>query len=79
MVSYTQWTEAVHEAYKAAGGTYPSGNSVVQALTRAAADFWNRNKDQLLDLAVDGVQTVARELVNELLAGSLSTQYQVTL
>lgn len=79
MVSYTEWTEAVHEAYKAAGGTYPSGNSVVQALTRAAADFWNRNKDELLDLALDAVTTVARELVNELLGGSLSSQYDVAL
>jgi len=78
MVSYTEWTTAVHDAYKAAGGTYPT-QGVVQALTRAAADFWERNKEELKGLAVDAAVTVARELMQELTGGRLSGEYAVSL
>lgn len=64
MVTYTEWTAIVHDEYKAMGGGYQA-QGVVQAVTRAAADFWNRRKDEIIELAADAAATLARELINE--------------
>lgn len=66
MVSYPEWTGIVHEAYKSMGGDYgTSGRSVSQAVTRAAAEFWQRNKAQIKALAVDAARELARQLIME--------------
>jgi len=64
MVNYTQWTGVVHDVYKSMGGDY-GAQGVVQAITRAAAEWWNENKETIIELAVDGARRLARELIRE--------------
>jgi hypothetical protein len=49
MVTYEQWVEAVNEAYKAQGGTYVEGTA--SELIQLAAQFWQRNKEELKTIA----------------------------
>lgn len=64
MVEYTEWTRIVHQVYKANGGTYGS-RGVTQAVTRAAARFWQENKMQIISLTVTAARTLAEELIEE--------------
>lgn len=63
MVDYTEWTEAVHTAYQDLGGTYDD-QSVVQRLTELAAQFWNENKQELLELAFDAAVKLAKRVLD---------------
>lgn len=58
MVTYNEWTTAVHTAYKERGGTY-TGDTAAE-LTTVAAQFWQENKEQLLDLAFAAAVEVAK-------------------
>lgn len=49
MVTYEQWVEAVNEAYKAQGGSYVEGTAA--ELIQIAAEFWQRNKEELKTIA----------------------------
>jgi hypothetical protein len=59
MVTYNEWTEAVHTAYKQMGGTYTEGTA--PDLTEQAAAFWEANKEQLLELAFAAAVEVAKQ------------------
>jgi len=73
MVSYPQWTKAVHNAYDGLGGDYrretgrhDTGDvDVVQAITRAASRWWQENKREIKRLAYDGAVKLAEELIRE--------------
>lgn len=58
MVSYEQWVKAVHEAYKTEGGTYAEGTA--SELVQLAARFWQRNKDELKEIAYREAVNLAR-------------------
>jgi len=62
MVTYSEWTEAVHTAYKEQGGQYNEGTAA--ELTSLAADFWNQNKEQLLELAFRSAIEVAKRALS---------------
>lgn len=46
MLSYPEWTEAVHDAYKSNGGVY-EGRGTAQELTKYASEWWESNKGQI--------------------------------
>jgi len=58
MVDYSNWVKAVHEAYRAEGGTYAEGTA--SEIVQIAAEFWNQNKDELRDLAYREAVRLAR-------------------
>jgi len=62
MVDYSQWTEAVHTAYKQMGGSYDEGTAT--ELTSLAAEFWNENKEQILELAFEAAVRLARSALD---------------
>jgi hypothetical protein len=62
MVEYNEWVKAVHEAYKAAGGTY--GSDTAADLVEEAAKFWERNKDELKTIAYREAVRIARRALN---------------
>lgn len=64
MVEYTEWTAIVHGRYKALGGDY-TGSGIVEAVTRAAARWWQDNKAEIIRLAVDAARKLAEELIRE--------------
>jgi len=62
MVDYSTWVEAVHEAYKAEGGTYTEGTAA--DLVQLAAEFWNRNKEELKAIGKREAVRIAREALD---------------
>lgn len=64
MVEYTEWTAIVHDVYQDRGGDY-TGQGVVEAVTRAAARFWNENKQEIIRLGLEAARTLAEELIDE--------------
>lgn len=62
MVTYEQWVEAVNEAYKAEGGTYVEGTAA--ELIQLAAEFWNRNSEQLKSIAYQEAVRLAQQNMN---------------
>lgn len=61
MVDYSEWIEAVNEAYKSLGGTY--GENTAARLIEEAAAFWQRNKEELKTIAYrEAVRIAEREL-----------------
>lgn len=62
MVTYNQWTEAVHTAYKQMGGSY--GGDTATELTSLAAEFWQENKDQLVDIDFPTAVDLAKRALN---------------
>lgn len=63
MVSYAQWNKAVHTAYKQQGGSYLD-ETTVQQVTQMAAEFWQENKEELLELAFDAAVELAMRALN---------------
>lgn len=63
MVTYTEWTKAVHTAYQQMGGTYED-ETIVQRLTELAAEFWNENKEELIEIAFDAAVKLARRVLD---------------
>jgi len=83
MVDFQTWVGVVNEAYVDMGGTYgtgPSGDTnIAAAILRAASDWWQENKETIIELAVDGARRLAEELINEWLAshsGSFPEDYR---
>lgn len=64
MVQYATWTKLVHDEYKSRGGNYGTQDAV-QAITRAAAQWWQQHKDEILSLAVDAARHLVSELMDE--------------
>lgn len=62
MVTYEQWVQAVNEAYKAQGGTYAEGTAA--ELIQLAAEFWQRNKEELEYIAYREAVQLARQSLN---------------
>jgi hypothetical protein len=48
MVEYTEWIEIGNEVYQAKGGTY--GENTAVELIEELADFWNRNREELITI-----------------------------
>jgi hypothetical protein len=62
MVEYSEWIEAVHEAYKTEGGTYDEGTA--SQLVQIAAEFWQRNKEELKQIGYREAVRLARRSIN---------------
>lgn len=62
MVSYDEWVQAVNEAYKALGGTYDEDTA--SRLIQLAADFWQRNKEELKTIAYREAERLAEEVLD---------------
>lgn len=62
MVTYSEWTEAVHTAFKELGGSYEEGTT--PEITQLAAQFWEENKEELLSLAFDAAVRVAKRALD---------------
>jgi len=62
MVEYSEWIKAVHTAYKRQGGTYDEDTAA--DLVEVAAQFWQENKEQLIELAFDAAVRVAIEALD---------------
>jgi hypothetical protein len=62
MVSYEDWIGATHEAYKEMGGVYDG--STATELVQIASEFWNRNKDELKQIARREAVRIAKRMIN---------------
>lgn len=62
MVEYSEWIQAVHTAYQRQGGTYQEGTAA--QLVEIAAEFWQENKEELIELALDAAIRVAMRQLN---------------
>lgn len=62
MVEYTEWIEAVHEAFQRQGGTY--NEDTAAELVEIAGEFWQENKEELIELAFDAAIRVAMRQLN---------------
>jgi hypothetical protein len=62
MVTYPEWVKATHEAYKANGGTYSEGTAA--EIVEAAAAFWERNKEELKQIAYREAVRIARRALD---------------
>lgn len=58
MVEYSEWVKATHEAYQQMGGTYAEDTAT--KLVREAAAFWERNKEELKQIAYREAVEIAR-------------------
>jgi len=67
MVEYTDWTKAVHTRFRQMGGDYEGNQEIVKAITKAAARWWQENKERIkrftFEQAVDFAGKVIEELV----------------
>lgn len=59
MVEYSEWVEAVHKAYQKQGGTY-DGDTAAR-LVELAAEFWEENKEEVLELAFEAAVRLAMD------------------
>lgn len=62
MVSYEEWVQAVNEAFKALGGVYDEDTA--SELIQLAADFWQRNKEELKTIAYREAERLAEEVLD---------------
>lgn len=62
MVDYSEWVKAVHEAYKEKGGTYDEDTA--SEIVQIAAEFWQRNKEELKQIAYREAVRLAKKRLN---------------
>lgn len=58
MVTYTEFVEAGHEVFQEQGGTY--GEDTAAELVELLAEFWNRNKDELIEIGKREAKRIIR-------------------
>lgn len=71
MVSYTEWTRAVHTRFKDMGGDYDgnpsmSSQDVVTGITEGAARWWNAEKARIKGLTFQQAVDYADKVINDL-------------
>lgn len=62
MVTYTEWVEAVNEAFVDLGGSYAEDTAA--ELIEEAAKFWKRNKEELKTIAYREAVRIAERNLN---------------
>lgn len=62
MVEYDTWVSVVHEAYQNQGGTYDEATAA--EIVQLAAEFWQRNKDELKQIARREALRIAEDAIS---------------
>lgn len=58
MVTYTDVVEVMNEVHREKGGTYGEGTAV--EIVQLAAEFWQRNKEELVEIGKTELKNLIR-------------------